>query len=51
MRRFADAGDRERRRAALEADPAWQAYRAKASPYVLEMCSRILRPTAFSPLR
>lgn len=51
MRRFADAGDRERRRAALEADPAWQAYRAKASPYVLEMRSRILRPTAFSPLR
>jgi hypothetical protein len=51
MWRFADAGDRERRRAALEADPAWQAFRAKASPFVLEMRSRILRPTAFSPLR
>jgi hypothetical protein len=51
MWRYADAGDRERRRAAMEADPRWQAFRAKAAPYVLRMRSRILRPTAFSPLR
>ena len=51
MWRYADAGDRERRRAAMEADPAWQAFRAKTSGFVIEMRSRILRPTAFSPLR
>jgi hypothetical protein len=49
--RYRDAGDRERRRAAMEADPAWQAFRAKAAPYVIEMRSRILRPTSFSPMR
>lgn len=49
--RYADAADRERRRAALEADPAWQAFRAKAAVYVTEMRSRILRPTRFSPMR
>jgi hypothetical protein len=51
MWRYADMGDRERRRAAMEADPAWQAFRAKAAPLVFRMRSRILRPTAFSPLR
>ena len=49
--RYADAGDRERRRAAMEADPAWQAFRAKSSGFVMEMRSRILRPTGFSPMR
>ena len=49
--RYADAGDRECRRAAMEADPAWQAFRAKSSGYVMEMRSRILRPTEFSPMR
>lgn len=43
-------GDRETRRAALEADPAWRAFRARTSPYVQTMRSRILRPTWFSPL-
>jgi hypothetical protein len=51
MWRYQDAGDRERRRAAMEADPAWQAFRAKTSHCVTEMRSRILRPTAFSPMR
>jgi hypothetical protein len=49
--RYADAGDRERRRAAMEADPAWQDFRSKAAADVLSMRSRILRPTWFSPLR
>lgn len=44
-------GDRETRRAALEADPQWQVFRAKAAQYVLEMRSRILRPTSFSPMK
>jgi len=36
---------------ALEADPKWWAFRAKTSPYVQSMRSRLLRPTSFSPLR
>lgn len=43
--------DREARRAALEADPAWWAFRAKTSGFVQTMKSRILKPTAFSPMR
>ena len=46
-----DMGDRERWRAAMEADPAWQAFRARTSGFVQSMRSRILRPTSFSPLR
>ena len=49
--RYADAGDRERRRAAMEADPRWLEFRAKTSHFVQSMRSRILRPTSFSPLR
>jgi hypothetical protein len=44
-------GDRERRRSAMEADPAWQAFRRKTSSYVIRMRNRILRPTSFSPMR
>lgn len=51
MWRFADAGERERRRAAMEADPDWQVFRRKTSHFVQSMRSRILRPTAFSPMR
>lgn len=47
---YDDLADRERRRAGMEADPAWQAFRAKAAPYVRTMKSRILKPTWFSPL-
>lgn len=51
MWRYEDMGDREQRRAAMNADTAWQAFRLKSSPLVLRMRSRILRPTAFSPMR
>lgn len=44
-------GDRERRRAAMDADPEWQKFRARTSGFVQSMRSRILRPTDFSPLR
>jgi hypothetical protein len=43
--------ERARRRAALAADPAWQAYLAKMQPLVTAMENRILVPTAFSPLK
>ena len=49
--RYKDMGDRERRRAAMEADPAWQAFRKKTSSYVVQMRNRILRPTSFSPMQ
>jgi hypothetical protein len=49
--RYADLGDRERRRAAMEADPRWQAFRQRTSGFVQSMRSRILRPTSFSPMR
>jgi hypothetical protein len=49
--RYEGLGERERRRAAMEADPAWLAFRAKTSHCVTRMHSRILRPTAFSPMR
>ncbi|WP_018184354.1 NIPSNAP family protein [Kaistia granuli] len=48
---FDGLGERERRRAAMEADPEWLKFRAKTSGFVQSMRSRILRPTAFSPLR
>ncbi|WP_026790517.1 NIPSNAP family protein [Pleomorphomonas oryzae] len=47
---YDDLADRDRRRAAMEADPAWQTFRAKASPFVQAMRSRILKPAWFSPL-
>lgn len=51
MWRYEGLGDRERRRAALEADPEWQVFRRKTSHFVQSMRSRILRPTSFSPMR
>ncbi len=48
--RYADSGDREQRRAAMEADPRWQAFRQRTSGFVQSMRSRILRPTSFSPM-
>lgn len=46
---YADQGDRERRRTAMAADPAWGAYlqEAGARGLLIKMENRILRPTAF----
>ncbi|WP_375458972.1 NIPSNAP family protein [uncultured Enterovirga sp.] len=43
--------DRENRRARMMADPRWQAYLAKVDGLLDVQSSRILKPTAFSPLR
>lgn len=45
--------DREARRAAMAADPAWSAYLALAAErdLLVEMENRLLRPTGFSPVR
>lgn len=49
--RYESLADREIRRASLEADPDWQAFREEATPCLLAMRSRILRPTSFSPFQ
>ncbi|HWK97368.1 MAG TPA: NIPSNAP family protein [Pseudolabrys sp.] len=49
--RYKDMGDRERRRLAMESDPAWLAFRRKTSSFVIQMRNRILRPTSFSPMQ
>ena len=50
---YEDQGDRERRRNAMAADPAWAAYLKKAAELgVLDhMENRILKPTDFSPVQ
>jgi hypothetical protein len=48
---FTDLNDRETRRAALMRDPAWLNFIPKIQALIEEMESKILKPTAFSPLR
>ncbi|MBA2476087.1 MAG: NIPSNAP family protein [Actinobacteria bacterium] len=44
-------GERERRRAELQADEGWRAFLGKIQPLIHTQWNRILVPTAFSPLR
>jgi hypothetical protein len=46
---YADQGDRERRRLAMAADPAWGEYLAEAGArgLLIQMQNRIVRPTGF----
>jgi len=46
---YADAADRDARRAALARDPGWQAFLDVALPLLVSQESRLLKPTAFSP--
>ena len=50
---YEDQGDREKRRNAMAADPAWGAYLAEAArrEVLVNMENRILRPTPFSPVQ
>ena len=48
---YADLADRTKRRAAMAADPAWQAYLQKSREYMKHMNNKILVPTAFSPTK
>jgi hypothetical protein len=47
---FDSLDDRDRRRNALAADPAWQAFTPALQALIEVMDTKILRPTAFSPL-
>jgi NIPSNAP. len=46
---FESLEDRDRRRAAMEADPRWHAFRQKVidTDYLLEMENKILKPAYF----
>lgn len=46
---YADAGERERRRAALYKDPAFQAYLAKVREFLVDQDVRLLVPSASNP--
>ena len=48
---YEDLADRTRRRAAMAADPAWQAYLQKSREYMKHMINTILVPTSFSPTK
>jgi hypothetical protein len=43
--------ERERRRAALQADPRWKDFLARLQPLLHTQRNRILLPTPYSPLR
>ena len=49
--RYEDLADRTKRRAAMAADPAWQAYLQKSREYMKHMNNKILVPTSFSPTK
>ena len=40
---YESMADREQKRAQMQADPAWQAYLAKAGPYFVRMQNRLLK--------
>jgi hypothetical protein len=44
-------GERERRRAELQADPRWKAFLPRLQPLIHTQHNRILVPTSFSPIR
>jgi len=51
MWRYDNYGEREQRRARLQADERWQAFLPKIQPLIHTQQNRILVPTPFSPLR
>lgn len=48
---YDDMGDMERRRAARDADPAWQAYLKKTAGMLVKQETKIIKPTDFSPIK
>lgn len=47
--RYPDITDRSKRRAEMESDPAWNAYRAKSAAFMVTQENKIMRPTPFWP--
>jgi hypothetical protein len=48
---YEDYAERDRCRAAMRADPAWQAYVRKVRPLFASQESRIMKPTPWSPIQ
>jgi hypothetical protein len=48
---YGSFGEREQRRARLQADDRWKAFLARIQPLIHTQHNRILVPTAFSPIR
>jgi hypothetical protein len=48
---YDSAGERERRRALLQADERWRRFLGKIQPLIHTQQNRILVPTAFSPIK
>lgn len=48
---YKDAADREQRRAAMQADPAWQAFVAKSGEagYLIKQENKLMTPAPFAP--
>ena len=49
--RYESYGEREEKRARLQADERWQEFLRKVQPLIHTQQNRILVPTSFSPLR
>ena len=49
--RYDSFGEREMRRARLQADERWQIFLGKIQPLIHTQQNRILVPTSFSPIR
>ena len=47
---YQDLNDRQRRRAAMLADPRWPSYASQSAPLLEAMENKILRPAAFAPV-
>ncbi|MDE2515159.1 MAG: NIPSNAP family protein [Rhodospirillales bacterium] len=49
---YKDAADRATRRAAMQADPAWQTYLAKSAEagYLIKQTNQLMTPAAFAPI-
>jgi NIPSNAP len=48
---YESAGEREERRARLQADPRWKDFLAKIQPLIHTQQNRLLVPASFSPIR
>ena len=48
---YESMAEREKKRAAMQADPKWQAYLVKAAPYFKRMENRILKSASFWPVK
>jgi hypothetical protein len=48
---YQSMGEREERRARMQADERWKAFLAKIQPLIHTQQNRILVPPAFSPIR